>query len=283
MAKLYDDGAGQNDPWEQFFLAWSRRNGPEGTCASFGYGKGWWGAIGGWGWGDTNYGAVYPGTDRSVAPAWGQWNAVAMVSDGTTVTIYYNGVPVNTVTKTLNWHSNMPISLGSQFWGDNGEGRDIPFGGAMTELMIYDMALSAEEIAALSAFADPNDTDADALPDAWEMSMVGNLTSLTRTGDFDGDGTSDSAEYRLGLIPNNGASMFKVSIVRNPATGDVTLTWPSQMGLKFTVQWTQDLSMPNPWQDLATLTDTDGGTTETFTDTGISGERTLFYRVALKP
>lgn len=283
VAKLYDDGAGQNDPWEQFFLAWSRRNGPEGTCASFGYGKGWWGAIGGWGWGDTNYGAVYPGTDRSVAPAWGQWNAVAMTSDGTTVTIYYNGVPVNTVTKTLNWHSNMPISLGSQFWGDNGEGRDIPFGGAMTELMIYDMALSAEEIAALSAFADPNDTDADALPDAWEMSMVGNLTSLTRTGDFDRDGTSDNAEYRLGLIPNNGSSMFKVTIVRNPTTGDVTLTWPSQMGLNFTVQWTQDLAMPNPWQDLATLTDTDGGTTETFTDTGIIGERALFYRVALKP
>ena len=283
VAKLYDDGAGQNDPWEQFFLAWSRRNGPDGTCASFGYGKGWWGAIGGWGWGDTNYGALYPGTDRSVAPAWGQWNAVAMTSDGTTVTIYYNGVAVNTVAKTLNWHSNMPISLGSQFWGDNGEGRDIPFGGAMTELMIYDMALSAEEIAALSAFADPNDTDADGLPDAWEMSMVGNLTSLTRTGDFDRDGTSDNAEYRLGLIPNNGSSMFKVTIVRHPATGDVTLTWPSQMGLKFTVQWTQDLSMPNPWQDLATLTDTDGGTTETFTDTGIIGERTLFYRVALKP
>lgn len=32
IAKLYDDGAGQNGPWEQFFLAWSRRDGPDGTC-----------------------------------------------------------------------------------------------------------------------------------------------------------------------------------------------------------------------------------------------------------
>jgi hypothetical protein len=130
---------------------------------------------------------------------------------------------------------------------------------------------------------DANDTDADGMPDAWEMSMVGNLTDLTKTGDFDGDGTTDYTEYRLSLIPNDGTSMFNVTIVRDPVTGDVTLTWPSQLDLKFTVQWTRDFSQANPWEDLIMLADTDGGTTESFTDTGISDEPIGFYRIVLKP
>jgi hypothetical protein len=283
FAKLYAAGAGQNDPWEQFFLAWSRRNGPEGTCASFGYGKGWWGAIGGWGYGDTNYGVLYPGTDRTVAPAWGQWNAVAMTSDGTTVTIYYNGEVVNTVTKTLNWHSGMPISLGAQYWGNDGMGRDIPFNGGIMELSIYDAPLSASEIAALSTFFDPNDTDADGMPDAWEIAAVGNLNDLTLNGDFDGDGTSDAAEYRLGLIPNDPKSRFAATIVRAPVTGFVTLTWPSRIGARFDVMWSDNLT---DWSVLGTVEDTtEEGSTETFTDDleDILDYPKAFYKVLLKP
>lgn len=149
FAKIYSDGAGQYDPWEQMFLAWSRRDGPEGSCASFGYGKGWWGAIGGWGWGDTNYGALYPGTDRTVAPAWGQWNTVAMTSDGTTVKIYYNGAVVNTVTKSFVFHNNMEFSLGSQYW-NVGEGRALTLNGALAALQVWSLPMSDAEIAALS-------------------------------------------------------------------------------------------------------------------------------------
>lgn len=283
FAKLYAPGAGQNDPWEQFFLAWSRRDGPDGTCASFGYGKGWWGAIGGWGYGDTNYGVLYPGTDRTVAPAWGQWNAVAMTSDGTTVTIYYNGQAVNTVTKTLNWHANMPISLGAQYWGNDGTGRAIPFNGAIMELSIYDAPLSASEIAALSTFFDPNDTDADGMPDAWEIAAVGNLNDLTVNGDLDGDGTSDAVEYRLGLIPNDAKSRFAATIVRDPVTGFVTLTWPSRIGASFDVLWSEDMM---EWSPLGTVEDTtEEGSTETFTDDleDILDYPNAFYRILLKP
>jgi hypothetical protein len=283
FAKLYAEGAGQNDPWEQFFLAWSRRDGPSGTCASFGYAKGWWGAIGGWGYGDTNYGALYPGTDRTVAPAWGQWNAVAMTSDGTTVTIYYNGQVVNTVTKTLNWHAGMPISLGSQYWGDDGMGRALAFNGSMMELSIYDGALSASEIATLSTFYDPNDTDADHMPDAWEITAVGNLTDLTLNGDFDKDGTSDAAEYRLGLIPNDAKSRFAATVVRNPVTGFVTLTWPSKMGATFDVMWSENMTS---WDAIGTVEDTtEEGSTETFIDNigDILNYPKSFYRVLLKP
>ena len=148
VANVYAPGSGLYDPWEQFFLAWSRRNGPELSCASFGYGKGWWGAIGGWGAGDVNYGALYPSTDRSVAPAWGQWNTVAMTYDGATVKIYYNGAVVNTQTKAYAFHANMPISLGSQYSGDTGLGRDLAFNGSIAALKIYSRELTGEEIIA---------------------------------------------------------------------------------------------------------------------------------------
>ena len=41
------------------------------------------------------------------------------------------------------------------------------------------------------------DTDDDDLPDPWETAKAGNLTDLTRTGDFDQDQLSDTAEYQL--------------------------------------------------------------------------------------
>lgn len=49
-----------------------------------------------------------------------------------------------------------------------------------------------------------SDTDADQLPDSWEMAKAGNLTSLTQSGDFDHDGLTDTAEYNLslGAYPN---------------------------------------------------------------------------------
>lgn len=42
------------------------------------------------------------------------------------------------------------------------------------------------------------DDDNDGLPDAWEQSIAGGLTTLTGAGDADGDGLSDGAEYLHG-------------------------------------------------------------------------------------
>lgn len=45
------------------------------------------------------------------------------------------------------------------------------------------------------------DTDADGLPDAWEIAWFGNLTA-TSAGDPDNDGLSNLAEFHLGGDPN---------------------------------------------------------------------------------
>ncbi|MCK5038675.1 MAG: lamin tail domain-containing protein [Thermoplasmata archaeon] len=47
---------------------------------------------------------------------------------------------------------------------------------------------------------DPDDTDADGMPDEWEMEQFGELTP-DGTGDWDGDGVSDLDEYSAGTDP----------------------------------------------------------------------------------
>jgi len=47
------------------------------------------------------------------------------------------------------------------------------------------------------------DTDGDGLPDPWEMSFFGDLTTASDTTDFDGDGLLDIDEYRNNTDPKN--------------------------------------------------------------------------------
>ncbi len=61
------------------------------------------------------------------------------------------------------------------------------------------------------------DADGDGLPDDWEVFHFGNLTAANATGDFDGDGSSDLAEYLAGTFPKNPAENFRATISRNGA------------------------------------------------------------------
>lgn len=47
------------------------------------------------------------------------------------------------------------------------------------------------------------DTDSDGIPDPWEISIFGDLTTASDTTDFDGDGLLDTDEYRNGTDPKN--------------------------------------------------------------------------------
>jgi len=54
--------------------------------------------------------------------------------------------------------------------------------------------------------ADPLDSDADGLPDQWELDHFGNLAFCTGTGDQDHDGLTNAEEYNLGTDPNDADS-----------------------------------------------------------------------------
>jgi hypothetical protein len=84
------------------------------------------------------------------------------------------------------------------------------------------------------------DSDGDGLLDAWETARFGNLDQ-TATGDPDGDGSRNRVEYLLGLDPNRGSERFAAVATGTPGSG-ITLTWPSQPGLTFTIRSSTDLT-----------------------------------------
>lgn len=70
------------------------------------------------------------------------------------------------------------------------------------------------------------DADGDGLPDAWEMEKFGSLTNATATGDADGDGFNDRAEWLAGTHPNDPASALRIQKLQI-ATNWALVTWSS--------------------------------------------------------
>lgn len=138
--------------------------------------------------------------------------------------------------------------------------------GVIDEVRISSVARSANQF----LFTASADSDADGILDTWETTYFGGL-GQSATGDFDNDGTDNLTEFRLGLIPNDGASRFAASI-----TG-ATLQWPSNSGVSFTVQRSTDLSL---WETVSTVTGTAGSAT--YTDPAPPAGK-AFYKVILTP
>jgi len=246
-----------------------------------------------------HYGADY-GFDLGPPPEL-EWHNVTITYDGEVETLYVDGVFQQTRTWPLNLKSDTMMMVGSQYWDGNNNGFNRQedqywrFNGAIASMKIYDQALTEEEVISISGTGDPNDVDADGLLDSWELSFPGilDLTYLNGaadgpgpgigTGDYDGDGSSDLAEQTLGLNPTDSRSRFAATIVRDAETGEVLVTWPSQMGLGFNIWRNDRLSAPlDTWLNLGPVTDTDGGSTESFTDTSAPSEDISFYIIELK-
>jgi hypothetical protein len=120
----------------------------------------------------------------------------------------------------------------------------------------------------------PTDADGDGMTDAWELTYFGS-TDEGAAGDFDGDGTSNLTEFRLGLIPNSGVSRFAAT---RSAAG--VIEWPSAVGVTFKIERSPSLAVDS-WIILeAAVAGTAG--TATFTDPApLAGAG--FYRITLNP
>ncbi len=120
------------------------------------------------------------------------------------------------------------------------------------------------------------DADNDSLPDAWEITYFGDTTSQGAAGDPDNDGTDNRAEYLLGFSPVDGSQRFRATESNVVPGAGVTLTWPAQNGLTFTVWRSTNLAS---WTQLGG-TVTASGSTASYTDsTAPLGK--AFYRVTL--
>lgn len=116
-----------------------------------------------------------------------------------------------------------------------------------------------------------SDVDTDAMEDTWEIRQFGNL-SQNPNDDFDGDGSSNLTEYRLGLNPTNSSKRFSATL----STSGL-LVWPSSSGVNFTVQRSRTLT---DWSNIATVPGS--ANTVSFTDPS-PPVGNAYYRVRLDP
>jgi hypothetical protein len=99
------------------------------------------------------------------------------------------------------------------------------------------------------------DTDGDGLPDAWELTYTNSLPAFTATGDADGDGMSNLAEYLAGTDPNNAADNLRITSFQRGLLATPTrldMQWTSQPTRQYAIQYCTDLT-PNIWTDFAVL------------------------------
>lgn len=101
---------------------------------------------------------IHDGTNNNAAQSLGgitadNWHHVAAVYDGTTMTVYANGIPGTPVART----DPLPINTRPVIIGRRADGAFDHFAGAIDDVRIYNRALSAAEIMALSQQEEPGD------------------------------------------------------------------------------------------------------------------------------
>jgi hypothetical protein len=208
----------------------------------------------------------------------GGWYHVAVAYNGTEATadnlkLYWTSLdPARTqasqlaslqMTNDLLAGAACDFTIGNE--GRTNGGSTDTFAGVIDEVRISSVARSAFQ------FLFIGEGDGDSLADEWELQYFGNLDQ-TPTGDFDNDGTDNLTEYRLGLIPNSGASRFQATRGSNGL-----IEWPSASGVTFTVRRSTDLSI---WNPIATIPGTAG--TASFTDPSPPAGGKAFYQIQLQ-
>ncbi len=162
---------------------------------------------------------------------------------------------------------------GRSFNGDNASSEN--FQGVIDEVRISGIARSSTGFF-LTTAANP-DSDNDGMDDSWEE-LHGLIVGIDDSADdLDGDGTDNLTEFRLGLIPNDGSSSFKVSW--DAVSGQ--LTWPSKEGATFRIERSTTL---DTWDDLETAwpAAASPATSTSYTD-GSPPTGKAFYRIGLNP
>jgi hypothetical protein len=125
------------------------------------------------------------------------------------------------------------------------------------------------------------DSDADGIPDSWEMLHFNNLTAANGTTDSDGDGARDSAEYTAATLPTEASSHLCITAHSYPSPTQAALTWTSVATRNYRVEYDEDLVGPWTASTLGSLPPTGSLTSATLT--GLTPAPRRFFRAVALP
>ena len=197
------------------------------------------------GWGDTSLNPQYAeGTDGLISKTAGaegglnvgEWHMVTFVIDGSTITIYKDGVAVqafqdtvfaDTAAVTEGYLGTMTeLYLGCNVYGD------ALYNGAIDDVYLYNKALTAEEVAALYGYIPSTGVTIDG--DEEITITRGDSTTLTATVTPVGEGEPDPETGKLPGAATNSvtwssdhpeiATVSKTGTVRGVAAGTAVIT-----------------------------------------------------------
>ena len=127
------------------------------------------------------------------------------------------------------------------------------------------------------------DTDANGLPDWWEMDYFGAI-GVDPNADADSDGVSNLQEYLDGTNPRSAASKLAITQAARIASGtssNFRIIFPSVSGITYRVEYSDTLA-PGSWIALGANLLGTGGNLQV-TDPATSGHPQRFYRVSVVP
>ena len=127
--------------------------------------------------------------------------------------------------------------------------------------------------------ANPFDSNADGLPDAWQLQNFGSInTSLAApAADPDGDGFNNLQEYLAGTGPKNSASFLKLDSAAVVGAG-INLTFTAVAGKTYSVLWSGDLQS-GTWSTLVDVAAQNLTGPLTVSDSGNNLNAQRFYRL----
>lgn len=151
------------------------------------------------------------------------------------------------------------------FWQLNGDTADRQLLVALSDTMASTPSTNA-------------DSDGDGIPDAWEQSNFGNLSTANATSDNDGDGASDYFEWLSRTNPKNRASLLTAEI-HDAGSAVPMVMFPSVSGVSYRIERSLNLGA---WTSIGTVAGT-GGQIHYQDTTLPAGSRRVFYRLAPLP
>jgi len=252
--------------------------------------------------GFTNLQEFQNGTDPQI------WNAPTSNFASMTAAGSFNAWNVNATNMTLirphTWRADLSLTnqTNVQFkfaangnwsanWGDNsqssavvpisdfadGNGNNIPLNGALNGIYRFTFhddtaAYSVEQITSV-------DSDADGIPDNWELSYGFNPANAgDASADADGDGMTNLQEFQAGTNPRDASSALRISSITANSSNFV-INFTSVSGKLYRAEYADTL-IGGTWH---TVKDNIAGTGGTIpvTDTIPFGTKQRFYRVKL--